>query len=1380
MKTPCMPVSAHSFLSLILVGLFFCHINDAYPQHKIPLPNFKTLKTNDGLPTNEVQKVFQDKEGFMWFATRNGLCKYDGYQITVYNSYQGRDYALKSNNVYCLADDNLGNLWVGTYNGINRFDKITGRFETIDIRNTTNKTVHCILVTRNNEVWIGLDDGLFKYDPHEKSFTHHSLQQTGDQIISASVRSIIEDHLGEIWIGTSHSGLYRYSPAENIIHAYPKLNERNFAHVVYQDSRKNIWVGTWGEGLYLLDNVYDKEMFSWKTYQNNTNDPKSLLGDIVYDICEDINTNTLWIGTQNGLSILEDHISNSFINWSRSNPDNTIVTNEINSIIRDNKKNLWIGSIGSGVLFTNTEQSAFNHLSVYLPEIPTGAIRSIFLDHDQNIWLGVGTYGIVKYNEQSDKMLFQLDIPEFEETELATTYDFQQKETGEILIGTYGEGLWVYQKDKPVEVYTKENCKFINDNRILSIHIDQHQHCWIGTQSGLGVWLKDGSGYVFPQIEIDGHRLETASVTDITGDDNGRIWITTVNDGIISIDGNALNKEDLIFNNYRVENEKISSNTISALCNDRLGRLWAGTESGKLYLYDKENDSFVDKSPHFTIVGSLISSIEEDLQGNLWISTNNGLVRLTFNKEDKLTRYRIFTSNDGLSDDFFIPRSSFANQGELFFGGYNGVNRFYTDNVNVDIYPTPFYFTDIKIQNTSFHRLDEKIAKTISNKTPPFADHISIPYKYNNFSVHFANLNFRNPELNRYAYRLIGHDQEWKYTGSKQNAAYYNNLSPGQYVFQLRATTQNGVWNDKIKEIQVNILPPFWRTWWSYVIYFFIFILIFYLIYRNALNRIRLKNQLLYKEFEKMKSDELNHAKLQFFTNITHELLTPLTIISATVDELKQLSPEKDNLHQTIQRNIHRLSRLLQQILEFRKAETGNLKLRVSYGNISEFVKNTSESFYPLIKKNSIHFSFVSDPENIQGLFDPDKLDKILYNLISNAAKYVPKGGSVQVNLAYYDEQRDQISLSVRDNGSGISKEEQQTLFKRFYEGKYRNHNTTGTGIGLSLVKDLVTLYHGTVNVESEINKGSVFSVVLPIDISFFEDSEIDNVRDKELRDFCTEEANTSDINEVSPSKETQSRSSILIVEDNEEILQLIQRLLKRDYQTYTATNGDEAISILKNRKIDLIISDIMMPGIDGIQLCQLIKQDIEYSHIPIILLTAKTEEKDRADAYESGADAFITKPFNLNVLHARIKNLLKRRENTAKEFKNHLIFELKDMEFTDIDKEFIQKAIDCVHRHIEDSSFDQQQFSEEMNMSKSTLYNKLKNLTGLHTSAFITNIRMKTACKIMDQNPGIRISDLAYTVGFNDPKYFSACFKKEFNMRPSEYIERFTHTVKE
>jgi signal transduction histidine kinase/DNA-binding response OmpR family regulator len=531
--------------------------------------------------------------------------------------------------------------------------------------------------------------------------------------------------------------------------------------------------------------------------------------------------------------------------------------------------------------------------------------------------------------------------------------------------------------------------------------------------------------------------------------------------------------------------------------------------------------------------------------------------------------------------------------------------------------------------------------------------------------------------------------------------------------------------------------------------------------------------EMIFKAIEE-KAEELNQTKLQFFTNITHEFLTPLTIISASVDELKMTTPRTDDIFTVITQNITRLMRLFQQILEFRKAESGNLKLRVLYGNLSDFVRTKTESFRPLIKKKKLHLSVVSDPDNISGYFDPDKIDKILYNLLSNAAKYTPEDGFIQVNLSHKSNNRDYVLLSVKDNGCGISAEDQKNLFTRFYEGDYRRFNTTGTGIGLSLTKDLANLHYGDIHVESEPGKGCTFHVSFPIEKSYFNSYEIEKEAAVVDENIAKNPSNTINVDKNAQSKNKLQAPTLLVVEDNEELLQLMVRLLSKEYNILTAENGKEAIVIIENEPVELIISDIIMPEMDGIELCRFVKNTIEYSHIPIILLTAKNKEEDKAEAYESGADDFISKPFNLSVLYARIKNLLKNRERMAGDFKNQVFFELKDLNYTSIDQQFIQKAIECVYRHLDDVEFDQAQFVEEMGTSKSTLYNKLKSLTGLNTSAFIRNIRLKAACKIMEETQNIRISELAYRVGFNDPKYFSSCFKKEFNMPPSEYMERF------
>lgn len=1336
---------------------------------------FKQLSTLNGLPTDEVQKVFQDKDGFIWFGTRYGLCLYDGYQVSLYKSNLYFPDLLTNNNILCMADDADHNLWIGTQEGLNVLNRLNGSIRKIRLPSVYANVISCLLVTKDNTVWVGTDTGLGRYDAAKDSVILYGEQDSGGVLPANSIKSLIEDSHGDVWIGTWSRGLYRYSPREKRFYAYPQMNERHSAHVIYEDCKQNIWIGTWEGGLFRLEHPRDMERVSWVNYRHASDDASSLSDDIVYDITEDTYTHALWVGTRSGLSIMSEDTPGRFINYKSRQSPYPIACNEINSLLCDQSGNMWLGSIGGGVFMTNTRKPKFtlHRFNVGEDDIPTSSVRTIFVDSSQNTWLGVGTYGVARHDRQTDKLTYYSRIPEFTEVKsMATVYAIIQRErTGAIWFGTYDGGIYEYLPGQKVKHWMPDNCDFLKDACVTALYEDRKGNCWIGTRYGLGIRLADGSGYLFDQMMVDGKNLEQCNVRGITGDNEGNIWLATQSFGVIRLSGDVRYPKQLKYTNYSPDNQKLSVRTALCLFSDSHGRLWAGMEGGGLCLYDKEGGRFVEKSSRFNLPGDMVSSIEEDGNGNLWIGTNGGLVKLTVEKEGREAILRVYTSADGLQDNFFISGSSFNNKGELLFGGYKGYNSFSPAVMNESTADVPFYITDIKIFNRSFSSLDADLRRRISEHTPAFTSRIDLPYEYNNFSIEFAALTYKNPELNKYAYMLKGFDKDWQYTDATRHFAYYNNLSSGTYTFLLKATDENGVWNGHIRELTVVVHPPFWATWWAYTLYVLLIGALVYCLFRAARNRMLLKNQLQLRELEKAKAEELNHAKLQFFTNITHELLTPLTIISATVDEMKIQAPKHDDLYAIMGSNIHRLIRLLQQILEFRKTETGNLKLRVSPGDIAAFVKNEAECFQPLIKKQKIHFSVLCDPESITGYFDTDKLDKILYNLLSNAAKYNKEGGYVQVTLSYAED-RDFVLLTVKDNGKGISKENQKTLFKRFYEGDYRKFNTIGTGIGLSLTKDLVELHGGSIRVESEIGRGTTFLVSLPIVRDFFKEEEIDEEAVIPAQKAVTYE----EVDAAHPVGEEREKShSILVLEDNEELLQLMVKLLGRDYRVFTAENGKEGIVVVENEDIDLIVSDIMMPEMDGIEFCKYVKAKLEISHIPVILLTAKNKEEDRAEAYEVGADAFLSKPFNLTVLHARIKNLLKYKERMAHDFKNQLVFEAKDLNYTSLDEGFMQRAIDCVYRHLEDCEFDQPQFIEDMGTSKSTLYKKLKSLTGLNTSSFIRNIRLKASCQIMEEKGyNVRISELAYAVGFNDPKYFSSCFKKEFGMLPSEYMERF------
>lgn len=1339
---------------------------------------FKQLSAPHSLPTNEVQKVYQDRDGFIWFATRNGLCQYNGYETTLYKSNLYSPDLLTTNSITCLVDDNNNNLWIGTSEGLNVMDKRTGEIKKYKAPSISNNVVSALCVTRDNTLWVGTDNGLCRYVPEKDTFVVCGDEFGDGRLRYVTIKSLLEDSDGDLWIGTWAQGLFRYSPSTDKVVVYPKINEQYSSHVIYEDSNKDIWVGSWGYGLFKLRNPKDMENVSYQSFLHENGDDSSLSDNIVYDIAEDINTHTLWVGTRSGLSILRLDESSSFINYKSGKSDYRIPSDEVNSIMRDSQKNMWIGAIGGGVWMADTRQPAFalHTLNFGDEDIPVTSVRTLFADSDQNLWIGVGTYGLARREYVTGELKMYSHIPEFSGVkDLPSLFAVvQRKKSGDIWFGMYNGGIYVYRKGEKVKHLTTKNSAFLTSDCVSALYEDYEGNCWIGTRGGIGVRLSDGTDYRFETMNFnDSLSAGWIYVRDIVQDMDNSVWLATSNFGVIHITGDVRQPSTLKYENYSFHNRKLITNTVLCMHIDRFGRLWAGTEEGGLYLYNRSTGQFEEKTRTYSIPGDVIVSIEEDKSGNLWLGTVSGLVKLYVAAVGNDFSTRIYTSADGLQDNFIV-NSSCSRDGELFFGGHKGYNSFFPDKMEIPSQETNFLITDIKIFNHSFKNLPVELQQKISPVMPTYTSKIELPYKYNNFSIEFAALTYKNPELNRYAYRLQNFDRDWQYTDADRRFAYYNNLPSGTYTFQLKATNENGEWSGYVREFTVVVLPPFWATWWAYLLYMVLVLVIGVLIYRTIKKRILLQNALRLREMEKAKAEELNHAKLQFFTNITHELLTPLTIISATVDELKTQAPSHNDLYTVMNSNIQRLIRLLQQILEFRKAETGNLKLRVSPGDLAAFVRTGTESFKPLVKKRKIHFSLLCDPESIVGYFDIDKLDKIMYNLLSNAAKYNKEDGFIQVTLSYDEEDREFVLLRVKDNGKGISREKQATLFKRFYEGDYRKFNTIGTGIGLSLTKDLVTLHGGTISVESEVDHGTEFIVRIPIERSYYDEEQIDDevisLRQTAIDYEDTPEDVIAEVQELAT-----KANSILLVEDNEELLNLMTKLLGREYNVFTAENGKEGIIVLENEDVDLIVSDIMMPEMDGIEFCKYVKGHLEISHIPVILLTAKNKEEDRAEAYEIGADAFISKPFNLTVLHARIRNLLKYKARMAHDFKNQIVFEVKDLNYTSLDEDFIQRAINCVNNHLEDPNFDQAQFADEMLTSKSTLYKKLKSLAGLNTSSFIRNVRLKAACRIMEEKGiNIRVSELAYAVGFNDPKYFSSCFKKEFGMLPSEYIERF------
>lgn len=1357
---------------------------------------FKSSSVLNSLPSKDVQSVYQDRDGYIWISTRNGLFQYDGYSITTYKSNLYCPDLLTNNNIYCVAEDAQHRLWIGTYSGLNVLDKQTGQIRKISDPEIHGIGISQILVTSDNRILFATEGGLLEYLEDSNRFLAFNQDNTDGVFPKTTVKSLFEDDRGDIWIGTWSQGLFRYEKRTGKYWKYPQMNSGNSAHVVFQDSHKNIWVGTWGAGLHLLHDAYNPEKTTWTTFTHDENRSGTISDNLIYAISEDLNTNSLWVGTRSGLSILSLRDMETshwdFDNCYPGDSEHSITSSEVASLLCDRQGIMWVGMIGGGVNMANTRKAKFSldRLSEAKRMLKTNSVRSIMLDDEGQLWIGISTYGFGVEDRRTGKFTHHGQMPGFSSYRgISTVMSIMQSpSTGHIWIGVYNGGAYEIDKSgtvgKRVKAHNASNAPWICNSCIYYICEDSKQNLWFATRSGVSMRAADGTPVRFDSLKVEGVDVQDMVVMQLAEGCDGEIWLASNTHGVVRIQGSGNFLSGYTLSGYSVSNGKLNSDYANCIYKDLEGRIWVGTGGSGLSLYDAAEDVFLPVHKLWNLPGDAVTNIQSDKKGDLWLGTNAGLLRLTVPRDLQNVTYRLYTTSDGLQDNIFNRGASFvASDGEMFFGGHRGYNSFYPDKQDEQVFSSPVVITDIKVFNQSWTALSDKERSEISSLSPRFTDEIVLNYKRNNFSMEFSALEYANPERNQYAYRLDGFDAGWQYTDASKRFAYYNNLKSGTYTFYVKSSNSNGIWDEHIQTVKIVILPPPWKTWWAYTLYIILLVSIAWYIYRIIRNRIRLRNALHLREMEQAKSEEINHAKLQFFTNITHELLTPLTIISASVDELKRTAPAYKEQYDVMTHNINRLIRLLQQILEFRKAETGNLKLKVLQGDLALFVRRSLDGFRPLMKKKDIHFTIQSSADKCLAFFDPDKLDKILYNLLSNASKYNRPGGKVEIELSC-DEVKGIACIIVKDNGPGISKESQKNLFKRFYEGDYRKFNTIGTGIGLSLVRDLVVLHHGSISVESEEGKGAVFLIEFPVHRSAYLEEEIDDAVtmfpsdgiDAVQKGGGLENAQILEDNIVPCERNASEKNyTLLIVEDNEDLLELMVKLLGGEYTIYTATNGREAFGVVEEKDIDLIVSDVMMPVMDGIEFCRCIKGNFDTLHIPLILLTAKKQEEDRVEAYESGADAFITKPFNLSVLHARIGNLLKARERVMKDFKKQLVFEAKELNYTSMDEDFLQRAIDCVNRHLDDPEFDQTQFLEEMGTTKSTFFRKLKSLTGLTYVSFIRNIRMKAACRIMEEKKHVRISELAYAVGYNDPRYFSSIFKKEIGMQPSEYMERFT-----
>ena len=809
--------------------------------------------------------------------------------------------------------------------------------------------------------------------------------------------------------------------------------------------------------------------------------------------------------------------------------------------------------------------------------------------------------------------------------------------------------------------------------------------------------------------------------------------------------------------------ETLVSDNIGAICVDDNGLVWMGSQDGDVFTYDPQTNKVENLSDMFDMLEEGIFNIITDQLGHIWISTNKRVIEYD-PKNGGIMDYSTMTD---VMVNSFMPNSYYKTRsGKILYGGNKGISVFTPyDHLSDNPRRIRTMVSDVKIDGVS--SLLEKNNQRFNLRSQI----ISLNAGDKNIEIDFSSLNYAFPDKIKYAYKMDGVDDDWVYVRGDRQFAFYNQLPKGKRTFYLKTTDVNGLWSNYIAEVQVFKQPAFYETLWAYLFYIVFTLLCLYLFYHRMKRRIQLRHELRIAQIDKEKSEELVQTKLRYFTNISHDLLTPLTIITCLIDDAEMTNGSRISQLTMIRSNVNKLRRLLQQILDFRKVESGNMKLSVSKSDVISFIDDVCKiHFTPLMRKKNQTFTFLTEDRHLMAYFDRDKLDKIVSNLLSNAYKYTANGGNIKLIVdSYWESENHHLRIQVVDTGEGIAPADLENVFKRFYTIN-KGDESESNGIGLSLTKDLVELHHGTINVESELGKGSTFTVDLPINKDSYQEDELisEHISANGINtDLILEKEALAD---SQVGEDTQIADvHLLLVEDNEELLFLMEKILSKHYHVLIAKDGLEALNVIKDNEIDIIISDVMMPEMDGLEFCRALKSNLETSHIPIILLTAKNTVEDRIECYNAGADGYISKPFELKILEARINNFIMHKKNKQEEFRSNVEVNIDSLEPSSIDKEFLDKVISVINSNMSEGDFDVVQLADALAVSKSSLYRKMKLATGLSPIEFIRNIRLKHGSQLL-KDKSISVAEVAYECGFSNPKYFATCFKEEFGVTPKEY----------
>ncbi len=1338
---------------------------------------FSHLTSEDGLSKNSVLNVYQDSRGFMWFGTRDGLNRYDGYDFTTYREDKFDSTSIQSNIIIDVAEDSDGNLWLVTHKGLSIFKRELETFinynnDLIDGKRINFDNAVCIYIDKGNRIFVGNKNGIWLFNPKLNKIR---------SVFSYDTIKIFMDKNGNIWAATAGGSIFQLDG-----HSFAIKNQYHFdkedpdgpggkiVSAFKEDTDGTIWIGYMNGGI----DHFTPETGQFKNYLHDPDNPNSLCHNTVRVIA-DGPSGDLWVGTYKGISSINR--SNNKIKFTtivhQEEDDYSLSHNSIYDIYKDNRGVIWVATYFGGLSIYDAKGQVFDY---YKPKpnsknaLSYHVVGQFVETKDNKVWIATEGGGLNLFDPSSKKFINFSNVPH-DPSSLPddNIKAICQNKEGNLWLAMLTQGLVHFDtKTKKAKRYNAQNSS-LRKNNISSLLIDHKGILWVGTQENLYQFDEGKNDFIEFRLPKNENPYNTKYMIE---DHNHTIWIGTLGNGLYSFNRET-NKITLHPLEINVPGTS-GNNLINFLMEDSHHNIWVGTLGNGLLKFNPKDNSYKTYYTNDGLANNIVFGIVEDNKGLLWVSTSSGLSRFDPNTES-FTSYGV---NSNLPLVEFNEGSCYKTEnGSIYMGGLNGFISFLPDNISDNKVETPIVLTDFKIGNKHIFPggKDGILHQSINEQ-----NHIFLGYEDRNLSISYANLNYLLSGENLYAYKLDGFDEDWNFVGSRREAN-YTNLPPGQYTLHIKTYDNERVLNPGGKSIAISISSPPWKSWWAYVAYIVAICIALYLLSATLQYKANMEKNLELEHLEKTKIEELNNFKLGFYTNISHEFRTHLTLIISPLERLISSKAGDSRLrkqHQLIYKNANRLQNLINELMDFRKIETNNLDLKVGKGNIVKFINEIKISFDEYARERGVSFSMHENYENIQLYFDRDQLEKVFFNLLSNAFKFTGKTGTIGVSVQK-NKEGNNVKIIVRDSGVGMTQAQSQHVFERFYQIETESpKKQKGTGLGLALASEIVKLHHGSIAVESEIGKGTSFIVMLPTGNSHFKPEQI-------IKDFKDSEHIKPYLNEFpllygEESKDMQNGTAqmaqlpenlplVLVADDNDEIRNHLSSIFKQSYKILEASDGEQALSLAKKHLPELIISDIMMPNMNGIELCSNIKKGLSTSHIPIILLTARTSLIYQVDGLETGADDYVTKPFNAQLLALKAANLIKTRQRLKKYFLAEVDIIPEKITVTPVDEKFMQQAIDIIEDNLDNPKMDVNTFVDLMNVSRSTLFTKLKNLTGQTPNDFIRSIRLKRAAQILQQDR-LTNAEVCYMVGFNTPRHFRKCFQDFFGKTPIQYAKDY------